>query len=77
LIPANITFYCKWLKKAEGEANVLHKTMETTETKGSNPILDKLEEMKIEPWYSHSKQVKESLRKEMETIQTIMKEAKG
>lgn len=76
LIPALIFFQCDWLvmkdETCEGEPNVLHKTMETKELKG-NPILDKLEEMKIEPHYSHHLEVQNSLRKEMVAIHEIMK----
>ncbi|MBS7616932.1 ParB/RepB/Spo0J family partition protein [Candidatus Bathyarchaeota archaeon] len=75
LIPAVIHFETAWLKMAV-ETNVLHKTMEGDKPKG-NPILDKLVEMKVEPYHSYHQNIMDSLCKEMTAIQKIMEEVKG
>lgn len=67
LIPAVIQFPCKWVKMIEQDKGniVLRKTSEIK----PNPILTKLEEMKVEPYYSYSQDVERSLIKVIMTIQ--------
>jgi ParB family chromosome partitioning protein len=60
LIPADIIFRCNWLKS---------KRTPTQEPSKGNPILDKLEEMKLEPWCSHTEEIRKSLRKENAILQ--------